>query len=254
VKALHPTLTLYIITAMLISALIILFYFSLVITDYTRSIMEYGSVRNALKDIAVLKLQDIIKGSRLKYQFSLTTVAFGYRKLDKVIEISIYNNTLIDRIIINEVYTLYASSIKYLVSDNTTLYGYTSEYFVNETKYIPILVEYNQPPGSRVELIICKVEYTVYNVSNGKHSWIVVKILIPRIVKPFITGKNTMYVQGVRNNTLSRVYENIEYFNISINGVSIDSKTILQKVGLNPSDIPYLTLDLIVVDIVFSIV
>jgi len=216
--------------------------------------MEYGSVRNALKDVAVLKLQDIIEGSRLKYQFSLTTVAFGYRKLDKVMEVTVYNTSLIDRVVIDDIYTIYASSIKYLVSDNNTLYGYTSEYFVNETKYIPILIEYNAPPGSRVELIICKVEYTVYNVSNGRHSWIVVKILIPRIVKPLITGKNIMYVQGVRNKTLSRTYENIQYFNISINGVSIDSKTILQKVGLNPNNIRYLTLDLIIIDIVFNIV
>jgi len=255
-KCLSPTISLIITTMMVLVVSLTIFYASMTLTDTTRSIMEYGEIKSVFKDIAVVRLRDILQGSRLTYRFSSSTLGIGYKKLDHTLSIIVRNTTFNKTISISDFYSIYGKSNKILASQMSIIYGSVdkTKYIVNDTYDLPLLIEYNENSGTLTELLFNKTKCTVYNVSYSGGYDIVVKLTIPRVVKPRLVSKYSLTVYTVVNETLSRRYVDLNYFKILVNGEEIvDSRTIFLNIGLNPDRIGSFILEIVVYDIYFEV-
>jgi len=252
-KGLSQIASLVIITAVVVAVSLAVFYGAMMISDWAVLVMEYGQVKSILKDIATIRFEDILRGASVKYYLTLSRVGIGYRKLDYSMHVIVETSTSREEYIV-DLYSIYARSFKPLASSKTVLYGTLDKYLVNTTAELPLVLEYNDDVGTVVEAVLSKVKYAVYNVTYGDKHVILVKVLIPRFVKPVVIGKNVISVRGSVNETLSRSYQSVSEFKIYVNSVEVaNSSKILSSVGLNPSEVSSFDLEIVVYDVLFEV-
>ncbi|MCD6301878.1 MAG: hypothetical protein J7L82_07420 [Staphylothermus sp.] len=254
-RAVSETLSFIIISSAVIAISLVVFFIAMSLSNETRYIMEYGQIRTILKDIAVARFPDLLRGSQVRYHFTSSSIGIGYKKLDTVYEMVITKEGINNSYVVNNFYSIYASANKVLASGETILFGSKDRYIVNDTENIPLLMEYNTNTGTITELIINKICYTVLNITTSKGSNITVRLIIPRIIKPLVYGKNTMIVYANINDAKTTNFTNVKSFSIYINNENkvIDSQQIFSEIGLDPNEITSFQLYIVVYDIHFEI-
>ncbi len=253
-KGTSETLSYIIISSTIIIISLIVFYMAVSISNETQYILEYGQIKSILKDIAIVRFPDILRGSRVKYYFTSSNIGIGYKKIDTIYKISITGDNYNTFYTINDFYSIYASANKVLVSGRSIVFGSIDKYVVNNTDTTPLLIEYNENTGTKIELIVNKISYTVLNITNTSGSTIVVKLTIPRITKPLMYGKNVIIIHADIDDMKTTTFTDVKEFTIYLNGNKIiDSQQIFDEIGLNSADISVFQLDIVVYNIHFEI-
>jgi hypothetical protein len=233
---------------------VVLFYSGMYLTGTTKSILEFGQARSMLKDIAIAKLNSILHGSKVEYYLSYDTVGIGYRRINRVIEIDIDQSGLYTKYTIDGLYTIYIQSNRVLTGGRNIIYGDPHIVMVNDTRRLPVIIEYNNNIGSVVELYIDKIFYTIYQETSENGTTITIQLSIPRIVRPRITGKYLLEIYSTVNTTLTKVYNGTSYFKVIVNGTVITSSDdLLRRAGIDPASIESFTLVITIYDIHLNI-
>jgi len=250
-KAVGDLLAFVIVSTVVLSITLAIFFATMIFNEMTRATLEYGSVKSVFKDIAV-KFDSILTGTRLMYGHPSDFVGIGYRRLETDITIAIQlQNGTVASMEINGFYAIQAVVHKILIEANKVIYGSTDSRLVDRLNNAVVLREYTSNGSTVLEMTSDKIYYSIYNITENARSVIVVELVIARIVKPYVVGSGTLVVYSRVNETLSTTYESVQGFTIAMNGDMLTSDQLLSEcIGQSVDSV---NLHVRVVDVVFEI-